>query len=192
MADVKALAVDELRRKLSAYLEENYTGCGNADNDEIIANAETSSGKMYFTHSGGSFLGTLACRVSNLSAVLEGHKKTFSEALLELLAKKKLKPVDFYHRAGISKEHFSKIKNNVDYQPSKPAAMAIVLALELPLADAEKLLAKAGYAFSSSLVQDLVVKFFIEEGIYDVDAVNIELYKLGRKPLTNTRSSGEI
>lgn len=36
-----------------------------------------------------------------------------------------------------------------------------------------------------------MVKFFIQEGIFDVDAVNVELYKLGKKPLTNQRLSGE-
>ena len=83
----------------------------------------------------------------------------------------------------------SKIKNNVDYQPSKSATMAMVLALKLPLDEAEELMAKAGYTFSTALIQDLVVKFFIQEGIFDVDAVNVELYKLGKKPLTNQRVS---
>ena len=105
------------------------------------------------------------------------------------LAEKEMKPVEFYKKAGISKEHFSKIKNNVDYQPSKSATMAMVLALKLPLDEAEELMAKAGYTFSTALIQDLVVKFFIQEGIFDVDAVNVELYKLGKKPLTNQRVS---
>ena len=108
---------------------------------------------------------------------------------MDLLAEKEMKPVEFYKKAGISKEHFSKIKNNVDYQPSKSATMAMVLALKLPLNEAEELMAKAGYTFSTALIQDLVVKFFIQEGIFDVDAVNVELYKLGKKPLTNQRVS---
>ena len=173
--------LDELRRELSAYLEETYTGCGDEQADELIANNKLS----YFAYGGG----TLACRLGMLSGILEGRKKTFSESLLDLLAEKEMKPVEFYKKAGISKEHFSKIKNNVDYQPSKSATMAMVLALKLPLDEAEELMAKAGYTFSTALIQDLVVKFFIQEEIFDVDAVNVELYKLGKKPLTNQRVS---
>lgn len=180
MTKMKKIDLDELRRELSAYLEENYTGCGDDQADEVIANNKLS----YFAYGGG-----FACRLGMLSGILEGRKKTFSESLLDLLAEKEMKPVEFYKKAGISKEHFSKIKNNVDYQPSKSATMAMVLALKLPLDEAEELMAKAGYTFSTALIQDLVVKFFIQEGIFDVDAVNVELYKLGKKPLTNQRVS---
>lgn len=183
MINMEKIDLDELRRELSAYLEENYTGCGDEQADELIANNKLS----YFAYGGG----TLACRLGMLESILEGRKKTFSESLLDLLAEKEMKPVEFYKKAGISKEHFSKIKNNADYQPSKSATMAMVLALKLPLDEAEELMAKAGYTFSAALIQDLVVKFFIQEEIFDVDAVNVELYKLGKKPLTNQRLSGE-
>lgn len=181
MINMEKMDLDELRRELSAYLEENYTGCGDEQADELIANNKLS----YFAYGGGF----LSCRFDILNGILEGRKKTFSESLLDLLAEKEMKPVEFYKKAGISKEHFSKIKNNVDYQPSKSATMAMVLALKLPLNEAEELMAKAGYTFSTALIQDLVVKFFIQEGIFDVDAVNVELYKLGKKPLTNQRVS---
>lgn len=181
MTKTTKMDLDELRRELSAYLEENYTGCGDEQADELIANNKLS----YFAYGGGP----IACRLGMLSGILEGRKKTFSESLLDLLAEKEMKPVEFYKKAGISKEHFSKIKNNVDYQPSKSATMAMVLALKLPLNEAEELMAKVGYTFSTALIQDLVVKFFIQEGIFDVDAVNVELYKLGKKPLTNQRVS---
>ena len=181
MINMEKMDLDELRRELSAYLEENYTGCGDEQADELIVNNKLS----YFAYGGGF----LSCRFDILNGILEGRKKTFSESLLDLLAEKEMKPVEFYKKAGISKEHFSKIKNNVDYQPSKSATMAMVLALKLPLNEAEELMAKAGYTFSTALIQDLVVKFFIQEGIFDVDAVNVELYKLGKKPLTNQRVS---
>lgn len=181
MTKMKKIDLDELRRELSAYLEENYTGCGDDQADEVIANNKLS----YFAYGGGF----LSCWFDILNGILEGSKKTFSESLLDLLAEKEMKPVEFYKKAGISKEHFSKIKNNVDYQPSKSATMAMVLALKLPLNEAEELMAKAGYTFSTALIQELVVKFFIQEGIFDVDAVNVELYKLGKKPLTNQRVS---
>ncbi|MCI7612719.1 MAG: hypothetical protein MSS66_07010 [Selenomonadaceae bacterium] len=94
-----------------------------------------------------------------------------------------------YHKAGITKDHFSKIKNTKDYQPSKATALAIILAMQLKLSEAEDLLDRAGYTFSPSQLRDLVVKFFIEEGIYDVDEVNIQLYERDLPPLTSNKNS---
>lgn len=108
MTKMKKIDLDELRRELSAYLEENYTGCGEEQADELIANNKLS----YFAYGGG-----IACRLGMLSGILEGCKKTFSESLLDLLAEKEMKPVKFYRRAGISKEHFPKSKTMLITSP---------------------------------------------------------------------------
>ena len=94
-----------------------------------------------------------------------------------------------YHKAGLTKAHFSKIKNTKDYQPSKATALALALAMKLTADEAEDLLERAGYTFSPSQLRDLVVKFFIEEGIYDVDEVNIQLHERGLPPLTSNKNS---
>ena len=125
------------------------------------------------------------------SIILPGYiiKETFSELIVDLLQKKHIKASDIYHKAGITKEHFSKIKNTKDYQPSKATALALALAMELKTDEAEDLLERAGYTFSPSQMRDLVVKFFIEEGIYDVDEVNIQLHERGLPPLTSNKKS---
>ena len=58
MTKMKKIDLDELRRELSAYLEENYTGCGDEQADELIANNKLS----YFAYGVG-----LACRLVMLS-----------------------------------------------------------------------------------------------------------------------------
>lgn len=127
-----------------------------------------------------------------LPSSLFKRKETFSELLAKILKKKKIKASELYHKAGITKAHFSKIKNNKEYQPSKATALALALAMELKLGEAEDLLERAGYTFSPSQVRDLVVKFFIEEGVYDVDEVNIQLHDRGEQPLTNTREDNAV
>ena len=61
--------------------------------------------------------------------------------------------------------------------------------MQLKLSEAEDLLERAGYTFSPSQMRDLVVKFFIKEGIYDVDEVNIQLHERGLPPLTSNKNS---
>ena len=125
------------------------------------------------------------------SIIMPGYilKETFSEQVVELLRKKHIKASDMYHKAGLTKAHFSKIKNAKDYQPSKATALALALAMKLTADEAEDLLERAGYTFSPSQLRDLVVKFFIEEGIYDVDEVNIQLHERGLPPLTSNKNS---
>lgn len=108
MTKMKKMDLDELRRELSAYLEENYTGCGDEQADELIANNKLS----YFAYSGG-----IACRLGMLSGILEGRKKTFSESLLDLLAEKEMKPVEFYKRLVSAKSIFPKSKTMLITSP---------------------------------------------------------------------------
>lgn len=49
MTKMEKMDLDELRRELSAYLEENYTGCGDEQADELIANNKLS----YFAYGAG-------------------------------------------------------------------------------------------------------------------------------------------
>ncbi|MGM9581451.1 MAG: helix-turn-helix domain-containing protein [Anaerovibrio sp.] len=119
---------------------------------------------------------------------LHSLPKTFSEVVVELLQKKHIKASDMYRRAGITKDHFSKIKNNADYHPSKATAMALALAMQLTPEEADDLLQRAGYTFSPSLLRDLIIKFFIDEGIYNMDEVNLQLHAHGIPPLTGTKN----
>ena len=88
-----------------------------------------------------------------------------------------------YKRAGIDRRHFSKIRCDRYYQPKKPTAIALCLALELNLEETMELLGMAGYSLSSSDTGDLVVKFCIERGIYDLIEVNTALNYFGQKLL---------
>ena len=76
------------------------------------------------------------------SIIMPGYilKETFSEQVVELLRKKHIKASDMYHKAGLTKAHFSKIKNTKDYQPSKATALALALAMKLTADEAEDLL----------------------------------------------------
>ena len=126
---------------------------------------------------------------SLLDAVLRLTDKTFAEKLIGLIKKKGGKASDIYAKAGITRQHFSKIKSNANYQPSKETALAFAIVLHLSLDETKDLIGSAGFTLSRSSKRDLIVEYFIKEGIYDVDAINDILYERGYAPLTNRRES---
>ena len=76
---------------------------------------------------------------------------------------------------------FSKIVTNRDYKPAKDTAIALALALELTLEEANDLLSRAGYTFSHSNKRDIIIEFFFREKIYNLIDANDILYRLDEK-----------
>ena len=107
----------------------------------------------------------------------------FSETLLKLIDKSGKKDSYIYKKANISKQHFSKIRNNPAYQPTKPTAIALALALELDLEQTRDLIGRAGYALTNSSKFDVIICYFIERKIYDVMEINLALYEFDQSLL---------
>ena len=107
----------------------------------------------------------------------------FTEILLKLIDKTGKKDSEIYKKANLSKQHFSKIRNNPDYKPTKQTAIALALALELDLEQTRDLIGRAGYALSNSSKFDLIIRYFIEQKNYNVVEINIALYEFDQSLL---------
>ena len=116
-------------------------------------------------------------KAASLADMLKQADAGFTETLLKLIDKTGKKDSEIYKKANISKQHFSKIRNNPDYKPTKPTAIALALALELSLEDTKDLIGRAGYALTNSSKFDLIIRYFIEQGNYNVVEINIALYE---------------
>ena len=108
----------------------------------------------------------------DLDALVKKRKKTFQEALFDMIDKTGMTDSEVYRRADIDRRHFSKIRNNRDYHPTKRTALALVIALKLNIDEATDLLRRAGYALSNSNTADIIVRYCINTGIYDLMEVN--------------------
>ena len=105
---------------------------------------------------------------------------TFSEYLLYLIKSKGMTNSEVYKRAIVDKKVFSRIKNNKDAHPQKITAMCLCVGAQLSMDETRDLLARAGYALSPSNKTDVIFSYFIENGIYDMIELDIQLEEYGQ------------
>ena len=113
----------------------------------------------------------------SLEDMLKQEDAGFTERLLQLIDQTGKKDSEIYKKANISKQHFSKIRNNPGYKPTKPTAVSLAIALELNLAETRDLIGRAGFALTNSSKFDLIIRYFIENRNYNIVEINVVLFE---------------
>lgn len=154
---------DDLEDDSEDYFEEDYFEEDYDDEDEFIADNE-----LQIPGRG------------KLEAFMKQLEETFSQRLLRMIDERGMADSEAYTKAYVDRRHFSKIRKDVNYVPSKKTVLAFTIALELSLDEAKDLLASAGFALSRSSKTDLIIAYFLQNRIYDMFKINdvLEAYGL--------------
>ncbi len=116
---------------------------------------------------------------SELNERIQHLTDTFSEYLIYLIDSKHMSYPEVYKRAIVDKKAFSKIKNNPDAHPKKMTVMCLCVGAMLNLDETKDLMARAGYALSPCDKTDIIFSYFIENKIYDMIELDIQLEEHG-------------
>ena len=118
-----------------------------------------------------------------LEDIINEVDETFSEMLLRLIDQNGLKDSYVYKKANIDRRHFSKIRNNKDYKPTKETAIAFAIALELNLDETLDFIGRAGFTLTHSSKFDIIIEYFLLEENYNIFEINDVLFAFGQTTL---------
>ena len=119
----------------------------------------------------------------SLESLMDNLGESFTTRLLRLIDERGLKDSTVYKQSNISRQHFSKIQCNRDYNPKKKTVLAFAVGLHLSEDETIDLLKSAGYAFSDGSKRDWIVQYCLEHKIYNINQVNTLLFEYDQEQL---------
>ena len=161
---------NKLFADIAAYIDDHYVDAHTDSRRERMRRMGVVENRMLTSYEDAPMA------ASGLDEALAHLDTGFSETLLKLIDRSGKKDAEVYKKANVDRKLFSKIRNNPDYKPSKPTAVAFAIALELSLPETRDLIARAGYALSSSSKFDVIIEYFIMQRDYDIFKINEALF----------------
>ena len=110
------------------------------------------------------------------------RSRSFIEYVNFIMNNKDLKASDVYNSVDIDRRTWSKIISN-KINPSLEVAVKIAIGLKLSNEECKIMLKKLNYTLSRSSEFSLIIRYCLENKIYDLIKINEMLYSKGQKNL---------
>lgn len=121
--------------------------------------------------------GKFETKCLSIETMLGELDDTFAVALLKLIDLKGMTDVECYKKANVSKQTWYKILNEKDYRPSKNTVIAFAISLKLTYLETQRLLSTVGFTLSRSRKFDVIIEYFLTNGVYDIMKINETLFE---------------
>lgn len=173
---------DKLFESVSSYIDENYIGRRDNRISKIVFNPDlesetvSDSGLGEWIESDSYNSKSKFTYTDDWGQLLKNLDAGFSETLLKLIDRSGKTDAEIYKKANVDRKLFSKIRNNMDYRPSKRTALAFAFALELDIDETRDFIGRAGFALSHSSKFDVIVEYFLINENYDIFELNEVLF----------------
>lgn len=176
----EAFALSEkLFKSVSSYIDENYIRSKTLDEygTESMYSSRLETRRIREQECSDMLVGAaIPIDSDDWGQLLKDLDAGFSETLLQLIDRTGKKDSEIYKKANVDRKLFSKIRNNMDYRPSKTTALAFAFALELDVDETKDFISRAGFALSHSSKFDVIVEYFLVNRNYNVFELNEVLF----------------
>lgn len=124
----------------------------------------------------------------DVEAVIAGVENTFADWLSEQLKERKMSSAALARAANMLQSTVVRLAKGIIVVPTKSQILAIGCALGLPRDEIDHMLSLSGYALSPNVPRDMVVAYYIDNGIYDIGRINRALFLHGIPTLGTHRA----
>ena len=128
----------------------------------------------------------------SLEELLSVQSESFVDMLYRFMDERGIdKPSRLYKAACVSRSAYSKIISGGVNKPSIETVVGLAFALKLTYEEAVPFFAAAGIALSDASKYDIIVKYFLKHGKYDIWEFNEQILKYGYDKLIGAEKGGE-